>query len=403
MQIRDVRITFEDSDGFLEAYEQDLSAGWVFVPSEREFELGEVVEVTLDLCFCGHSGRVIGVVKSRISAALAKMLGCAAGAVIEFVDGIQSFEEMMRDTMESLVQRAWSRSDQSGAPRRHERFDVSVRGHVERAGATGDTRTRNVSQSGALLEVEGVELKTGDQVSLSLVDPATGALVALQARVVRKEPAAEERPAEVAVKFTEPPAPNARKARFLDQVRAVTQGPRMGGISGNLSGLSLPSLLQSIATSSEQGTMEIVGDGVEARILFESNKLRHASLGKVQGIKALARLMEWPEGEFAFQPSVEPDDPMGTLLPIEQAIMEAVHQAEELRRLDGQLLSDEVLVERATDTPTGGLQVTERAVLDALERPGCPSTLLDTLPHSDAEIWQALLALRDRGQVYIRE
>ena len=177
----------------------------------------------------------------------------------------------------------------------------------------------------------------------------------------------------------------------------------MGGISGNLSGLSLPSLLQSIATSSEQGTMEIVGDGVEARILFESNKLRHASLGKVQGIKALARLMEWPEGEFAFQPSVEPDDPMGTLLPIEQAIMEAVHQAEELRRLDGQLLSDEVLVERATDTPNSGLQVTERAVLDALERPGCPSTLLDTLPHSDAEIWQALLALRDRGQVYIRE
>jgi len=441
MLIRDIRIEFDDPGVFLEEYERNLSSGWIFVQSDADLELGEVVEVTLDLSFCGHSARALAIVKSRIGPALAKMLDRAPGVVVEFADGIAALEEMLQDTMDELVSTTWTRNDHSSAPRRHERLEVSIRGEFEHAGERVPTRTRNLSQSGALLEIEGLALVAGQQVSLSLVDPTTGELVALSARVVRpgddsgphssatvqiSVPASGSSPAPpgseraapaaatpsapppstqaVAVEFVDSARADSRRAQFLSQVRAVTHGRRMGGISGNLSGLSLPSLLQSIASSSEQGTMEIIGEHGEAHILFESNRFRYAALGKIEGIKALARLLEWPEGEFTFQPSIDADEPQRPLIPIDQAIMQAMHHAEELQRLEGELLPDTVVLERTGDTTLPGeLSETETSVLRMLERPGCPSTLLDALPDPDADIWRALLRLIQHGMLILRD
>jgi len=470
MQIRDVLIAFEEPRAFLDAYERHLSSGWIFVPTDEEFGLGEVVEVTLDLCFCGHSTRALGIVKSRISRTLAEMLERAAGAVIEFVDGIGPLEEMLRDTVEGLVASTWKRDDQSSQPRRHRRLEVSIQGTCEHDGESARVTTQNLSASGALLEIHGLDLEPNQLVALSLVNPTTGELVALSARVVRaclrssssgpgssesgrsastdaesarSESTASEstdseatgseavasdgpsadagtqahRPAaktplaqagataattEVAVAFSHESSSDTRKARFLEQVRAVTHGRRMGSLSGNLSGLSLASLLQSIAFSSESGTMEIIGDGEEALLLFESNSLRHASLGKTQGIKALARLMEWPSGEFSYQPILETDAPRGELIPIDRALLEATHQAEELRRIRHLILADTVVLERVGPPPEDA-STTETAVLALLERPGCPGGLLDSLQDSDADVWNAIFDLLRRGVLVARD
>lgn len=401
MLIRDAHIEFTDPSSFLDEYERSLSSGWTFIASEADFELGEVLEVTLDLSFCSRSVRVLGVVTSRVIPALARMLERPAGVVVEFADGIGALDEMIRDTIASLEASPWIRSDSSRSPRRHPRYPVTIKGSLETARTRVDAQTLNLSMSGALLELPALDFDVGEQLELQLTHPRTGETVALSARVVRQDPK-PDRSADVAVEFDAPDV-DGRKARFLDQVRAVTHGRQVGGVSGNLSGLSLPSLLQSIATSSERGTMDIIRDGEEAHLLFEGNRLRHAALGKIEGIKALARLMEWPEGEFSFQPSIEPGEPEGTAIPIEQAVMQAVHQAEELRRLESAKLPDTVVLERMALPVSPAPSQVESDVLDLLARPACPSALLDVLPHGDAEIWRAVLGLIGRGVVGVRD
>ena len=402
MQIRDAHIEFVEPSSFLEEYERSLSSGWTFIASEADFELGEVLEVTLDLSFCSRSVRVLGVVTSRVIPALARMLERPAGVVVEFADGIGALDEMIRDTIASLEESPWERSDSSSEPRRHARFPVALKGSVESARTRVQAQTLNLSMSGALLELPALDFDVGEQLELQLTHPRTGETVALSARVVRQD-ARPDRSTGVAVEFDARDV-DGRKARFLDQVRAVTHGrQQVGGVSGNLSGLSLPSLLQSIATSSERGTMDIIGEREEAHLLFEGNRLRHAAIGKIEGVKALARLLEWPEGEFSFQPSIEPGEPGHTPIPIEQAVMEAVHQAEELRRLESARLPDTVVLERLALPLSPAPDKVEADVLELLLRPACPSALLDALPHSDAEIWRAMLGLIERGALRVRE
>jgi Tfp pilus assembly protein PilZ len=398
--IRDAHIEFADPTAFLEEYERSLSSGWTFIASEADFELGEVLEVTLDLSFCSRSVRVLGVVTSRVIPALARMLERPAGVVVEFADGIGALDEMIRDTIASLESSPWTRSDSSRSPRRHARFPVSIKGSVESAHSRVPAQTLNVSMSGALLELPALDFDVGEHLELQLTHPRTGETVALSARVVRQDPR-PDRTTGVAVEFDAPDM-DGRKARFLDQVRAVTHGRQVGGVSGNLSGLSLPSLLQSIATSSERGTMDIIGEREEAHLLFEGNRLRYAAIGKIEGVKALARLMEWPEGEFSFQPSIESGEPERVPVPIEQAVMEAVHQAEELRRLDSVKLPDTVVLERMALPLSPAPSQVESDVLELLARPACPSALLDALPHSDVEIWRAILDLVERSAVRVR-
>ncbi len=431
MQIRDILIDFDDPTVFLDEYERHLSSGWIFVPSEHEFGLGEVVEVTVDLSFCGHSARALGIVKSRISPSLAAMLQRPSGAVIEFADGIDALEEMLRDTVEGLTEARGRAREPLATPRRHRRLEVSIRGECGRAGRVAECTTQNLSASGALLEVRGLDLEVDQEVSLSLVNPKTGELVAISGRVVRAalpaevasgaahtalEPestlqgtAPQTASGQVAVAFVSSSEVDTRKARFLEQVRAVTYGQRMGSLSGNLSGVGLPSLLPSIASSSEQGSMEIIGDGHEALLLFEANRLSQISLGRVAGIKALARLLEWREGEFSFQPTTETRPPTGELIPVDVALREAQRQASQLDELRDRLLPDTVVLERKHDTAVphtvaaDPVSETERAVLEELARPGCPGTLLDALPQSDAEIWRAILGLLERGILTRRE
>src|SRR5262245_60317302 len=127
----------------MEEYERSLSSGWVFVPTELELEVGEVIEVTIDLKFCGRSARALGVVTSRIVPALARMLDRMAGVVVEFADGVAALQEMIQDTLETLVEMSWTRSDESISARRHERFRVSMSGEVERHGDRVQARTLN--------------------------------------------------------------------------------------------------------------------------------------------------------------------------------------------------------------------------------------------------------------------
>jgi hypothetical protein len=389
-----MHIEFEDAAAFLEEYERSLASGWIFVPSREDFELGEALEITLDLVFCGRSVRVLGVVTSRISRVLADLLERPAGAVVEFADGIEALDEMIRDTIASLGRSLWQRRDAFGDVRAARSGPGGESGPASSA-AHVESHARDLGRPGAVLEVAGLDLKIGERVSLQMTDPRTGELVALSGHVVRAPAAA----APAAASGESAPV----HAQLAEPRATSVASARRAGISGNLAGLSLPSLLQSIATSSHRGTLDINAPGLDAHLLFESNRLRYARAGKIEGVKALARLLECPDGEFSFEPTIREDEPDRPLTSIDGALMEAAHQLDELRRLQGALPPATVLLEKTEAGLAIQLSETEAALLNHLNEPRSPSALLDSLPDPDAEIWKALIGLLDSGFVRFRE
>src|SRR3972149_12400 len=70
--------------------------------------------------------------------------------------------------------------------------------------------------------------------------------------------------------------------------------------SGNLSEIPLPSLLQVLDSDRATGTLVIRHAGREGKLHIHQGVIRHATLGRARGVKALYRLMVLEEGCFEF-------------------------------------------------------------------------------------------------------
>jgi hypothetical protein len=75
------------------------------------------------------------------------------------------------------------------------------------------------------------------------------------------------------------------------------------GILGKLSMIPLTDLVQSLYQSRRTGTLVVHADKTQALITFSNGAVVSAVLGKRHGEDAFYRLVEWPEGEFCFEPS----------------------------------------------------------------------------------------------------
>ena len=56
--IRRLRLSFAEAAAFREEYERNIIKGGAFIHTAEEFEPRDVVEIQLDLGFCGESERV---------------------------------------------------------------------------------------------------------------------------------------------------------------------------------------------------------------------------------------------------------------------------------------------------------------------------------------------------------
>lgn len=104
------------------------------------------------------------------------------------------------------------------------------------------------------------------------------------------------------------PPGNAERPKVMDPVAAINprssiQGVQ-GAMEGDLSKLSIDSVLNSIQKGRLTGRLEchIRGDKIEA--VFENGNARHASSSTAKGEDALVELMTALEGTFKFVPSV---------------------------------------------------------------------------------------------------
>lgn len=395
---RRVRMSFPTLYAFRQELEDNIVCGGAFVETDGSFELRESVEVEIDLPFCGQSVVLQAEVVSRVNPAVGR-----GGIAVQFSDGAPEIRQLLSgmvgvDTPLELSQRR----DRPDAPvRYHPRSRVRLPSIIEASDDRYVGRTVNMSLSGALLELDGKLPAPGDNVVLSLPHPESRKALRFPARVVRHASSPDQKH-RIAVQFDLGPSPDSPKTRLLDLLLKAAHSRLLGRVTGELRVLGAANLLQMLSSSSERGTLVLKRGRHRGRVLFEDSALRYVALDAATGIKALARLLEWTEGDFEFTPTIPVDAPGGTPMSIDMALLEATRHIDELQRMDLSDLRPEGTLHRAPGSraPEDICKVGV-SILAALSD-GMPiADLLDALISCDDEIYRALLSLREAGTIRV--
>jgi Tfp pilus assembly protein PilZ len=451
---RSLHLVFESPKAFRIEYARNLVKGGAFVQTRERFALRELVEVRLEAPFAGEKLTLRAeVVHCLTPAAVAP--GVVPGVAVQFLDPTPELRERLEAILEHAPEPAgpieapgdaggeltggddFDESDlgemsfESGAgpPRgsipgtRLEGFegtalaggepDVNERTHRTRAdraparvqvriqGPTGKAlqgRTRDLSQSGLLLSVDGEELPVGREVTLGLMHPTSGDVMEVSGKVVRHLAGDGVVPA-VAVEIQAGRKAEA-VARFVEEVRKVNEEQSRGGIRGPLEELGAVSLLQMFAALAKRGTLTVTCGLEEGMVAFEEGTLIAAQVGSVLGVKALARIFSWRQGQFEFRAHIDPLPRPATPESMEGAILEALRIVDEGNRVSGPQLAPgaRFTVHRdklgALGRPLGK---TEEAVLELAAAGFTVRRIFDVIPENDAQIRASLLSLVERG------
>jgi Tfp pilus assembly protein PilZ len=442
---RPLRLRFESPERFLEAYRRDLSRGGAFVPGAAHHELREPVSVVLELAWRGEQVELEAEVVHVVPPGLARA-GGTAGVAVQF----QRPAPELRELLAPFAQEARA-SAKVGAPAAAglelvtpgevrlapagleegsaaggfeiEDFDPGLRAveappasrpegavrarrritrvHVrlERDGRVLEGRTRDISESGVLVSVDGSELPVGARLALALRDPLSGAALQVGGVVARRVHA-EGTVAALGIRFELDPGRGEEVAEFVDRLWRTDRNRRLGGIRGEIAEVDLGGLLQMLAQSAPQGTLGVARAGEEGVVAFEGRRLRYARLGGLRGARALARLLAWREGRFEFHAHVDPLEAEDPPEPLEAVLLEAARHLDEAAREDPGALDPEARLRLVPGRAIPiGLGRTELAVLE-LARAGLGlRRVLDVIPEPDERVLAAVRALRERGLV----
>ena len=272
-----------------------------------------------------------------------------------------------------------------------------VAARIEGAGGGVAGHTRNLSRSGALVAVQGESPLVGERVHFTIEHPTTGEEMEVAARVARKVEKAGAVSA-LGIEFETPPGLRDEVERFVENVQAAEHARRLGGIRGALSSLSAQDLLQMFGTTAQVGTLIFHRGEEEASVGFQAGLLCYAVLGHITGMKALVRMLVWKEGKFEFHARLDPVPHQEAPLPLEAALLDAVRQIDEGRRIDLRRFPLEAKP-RVLETPTDLKGKTVEAVLDLSRAGFSVQRILDVIPEPDPEIYAALSQLLDAGAI----
>ncbi len=392
---RRLTVPFDDLETFRRELEWHIAQGGIFVPTQEQFQLREVVEVQLDLRFCEAAPVFEGEVVNQVRPGRGSQAPIA-GVALQFLDPAPKLRAEL-ESITGLQPPAPVIPDRPGPSRRHERSPARVAVRVELEDRRFETYTLNVSRSGLLIPIEGDPIPIGRRMRITLTHPRTSEVLRVTGRVVRHE-ISGSRVSALGVQLEPDPAQREAQGRFLEDSSAAAHARDLGGIRGDLAAVGVPSLLQMFPGSAVEGTIELVhANGDHGRVLFQNGLLRHASVSGVEGLKAVSRMAGWDAGQFAFTPSILPGEPSAEPISIEHALLDALTHHDELQSLDLRAVPREALLECADGQAPGAEPKLEQALIDQLARPRRVADLVDATPAFDVEVYRALLALLESG------
>ena len=166
-------------------------------------------------------------------------------------------------------------------------------------------------------------------------------------------------------------------------------------ISGRLSEIQMSSLLQIIESDRRTGTLVILQGGQEGKLHIHQGVIRHATLGRAWGVKALYRLMALEDGLFEFfVPGRSPqyDTVEGDL---QRHLLEAVRQKDEFSIYRKQFPSMETRLVFNPDMliSPSKVPVTAFDVMASVSQHSTVGEVIDSCDLPDVEICRILLLL----------
>lgn len=186
--------------------------------------------------------------------------------------------------------------------------------------------------------------------------------------------------------------------------RVFAQGARQaqvavdrGDFRGDLGQVSLPDLLQLLSMNRRTGALTLSTPTGAGEVRLIEGEIADAAYRRLDGEKALYRLLAEGEGSFAFSTSA-PSPLRRVQVATHLVLMEGLRQVDEVRRLhqlldlgSDALIAAQSLTEDAPDVP--------RRIVELLSAPRTVGELLDDLPTPDLEVLEQLAALLESGHV----
>jgi CheY-like chemotaxis protein len=179
------------------------------------------------------------------------------------------------------------------------------------------------------------------------------------------------------------------------------------GVEGKLTQISLPELIELFHVNRKTGVIELRASGgrraATGRIDLCDGDVVQARTGNVEGEKALYRLLGWRRGGFAFREQPVARERGGLDRPTRALLREAQRQAEEWKRLGGELPAPHarVALKVARSSLPGVLHPLTQEVLLVLELSSRVSEVLDRCSFPDYQVLRTLQTLIRRGMVQL--
>ena len=435
---RSLSVSFAEREEFAAQYVQNFSKGGAFVTTEESFSLREIVDVELELQFSRESfrfpaeivhclapqqappGQSPGVavqflvpaseLREQLAAHAGEEAGTGDGDATDEIGG-GTFWEFDSGTRQGNGKRTAPWEPSLGAS--PGKLGLTIRAlretariPVEIRSATGVSlrgRTRDVSQSGALISVEGEGLPVGRDVSVRLIQPQSGAELVVPGRVVRRVEG-EGIVVAVGVAFRPKAADRLALREFVAELHVGERDDRERGIHGSLEEIGADKLLRMLAALVPGGTMVIHSGVEEGTVIFEGGKIVLAEVGSVGGVKAMARMLGWAEGRFEFRARVGSQREWENPVPVESALAKAHALIVARERLEGDLAARDLSPkqrfqvdhERLLQLPDP-LSRGEEAVLELAAANFTLRRILDVIPEEDVDIHDSVFSLIGRG------
>jgi hypothetical protein len=278
------------------------------------------------------------------------------------------------------------------------RVEARVPARIEGGDEDLEGHTRDLSQGGVMVTVPGRGLAVGESVQVTLTHPETGDTMNVEGTVAR-ETETDGGGSDLGICFD--PSEEEREAveSFVEELQNAEQTRRMGAVTGDLSALSAPEIVQMFGTTADRGTLTLRQGQREGIIGFEGGLLRYVRLGTTSGMKALLRLLGWTEGSFEFHARLDPVDQPEAPLPLEAALADAVRRLDESRGMDLSRFPADAQPCVQEDAPDDDLTKLESAVLDLVRAGLSVGRIIEVIPEPDPEVYCALDLLLDRSLI----
>ncbi|MBU8899731.1 hypothetical protein DRW03_22870 [Corallococcus sp. H22C18031201] len=168
-------------------------------------------------------------------------------------------------------------------------------------------------------------------------------------------------------------------------------------IEGSLTQLSIPDLMQILGMNKRNGRLALERGAERGEISVAEGRPVNARLGRVEGEKALFRLLAWTEGNFTFTPGTSAARPRISRA-MDDALLEGMRQSDEVNRLLPKLPPRHTRLLLAPDVVLPDeLHPVTAQVVELLRQPRALGEVLDLAPATDMDVLGVLSTLLTKG------